>query len=153
MERNSFIFFFSWAEVLKNYPNEIRLEVYDAIIEYAESRILPKDISPIARIAFLFIKNDIDKNTPQNYGSFHWNWKGGITGENIKQRNSAQYKKWRKSVFERDGYTCRKCGVKSKNLQAHHIVRFCDNPKLRFDINNGLTLCKECHKKVHKKMK
>jgi hypothetical protein len=150
MERQSFIFYIEWRDALAGCSEEVRLEVYDAIVEYAASRILPKDISPIARIAFMFIKNDIDKNTPQNFGSFHWNWKGGITSENIKQRNSALYKKWRKSVLERDGYTCCKCG-ESTNLQVHHIVRFCDDPELRFDIDNGLTLCKECHKKIHKR--
>ena len=60
MERQSFIFYIEWRDALAGCSEEVRLEVYDAIVEYAASRILPKDISPIARIAFMFIKNDID---------------------------------------------------------------------------------------------
>ena len=60
---------------------------------------------------------------------------------------------WRKAVFERDDYTCQMCGKRSGNginviLHPHHIKRFADYPELRFDVNNGITLCKECHSKV-----
>lgn len=39
------------------------------------------------------------------------------------------------------------CGSK-KGLEAHHIVRWADSPKLRFEPSNGITLCQECHSKV-----
>lgn len=86
-------------------------------------------------------------------GEKHWNWQGGITSENRKNRSSFEYKLWRKSVFERDGYRCLDCGKKNGEdrvrnivLNADHIYPFAIFPRLRFDINNGRTLCVECHK-------
>lgn len=50
---------------------------------------------------------------------------------------------------ERDNYTCRKCGAK-EYLATHHIENYSEKESLRTDINNGVTLCVECHKKFHK---
>lgn len=73
-------------------------------------------------------------------------WLGGISSERDKVKQSEEYKKWRKDVYERDNYTCQCCGDKSgHNLEAHHILNFSDHEELRYDINNGITLCKNCH--------
>ena len=80
-------------------------------------------------------------------GKNHYNWKGGITSENQKIRRSLRYKEWRGSVFKRDNYTCVWGGKKhGSNLQADHIKSFALYPKLRFEIDNGRTLCIDCHK-------
>ena len=55
--RKSFVFYTEWKEVLVDYPPEVRLEVYDAVIEYAESGTLSR---PLAKMAFSFIKKQID---------------------------------------------------------------------------------------------
>lgn len=75
-------------------------------------------------------------------------WKGGITDINITIRMSLEYKLWRKSVFERDNYTCIWCAKKGGKLNADHIKPFSQYPELRFAIDNGRTLCEDCHKKT-----
>lgn len=80
-------------------------------------------------------------------------YKGGVTEINKKIRNSSEYKLWRTAVFERDNYTCVWCGLKSQKgvkleIQADHIKPFSLFPELRFAIDNGRTLCRDCHKKT-----
>lgn len=81
-------------------------------------------------------------------GTTHPNWKGGITPINKALRKSAEYKQWRKAVFERDNYTCVWCFQHGGNLQADHIKPFAFFPELRFVVDNGRTLCISCHKKT-----
>lgn len=63
-------------------------------------------------------------------------------------RNDARVLAWRKSVLRRDGGSCRKCG-NTKELHAHHIVRWADAPALRIEVGNGITLCRGCHEEEH----
>lgn len=78
------------------------------------------------------------------------NWKGGITPINKLIRHSFQYRQWRTTIFERDDFTCQICGQKGGQLEADHIKPFSLFPELIFNIDNGRTLCKECHKIVTK---
>lgn len=84
----------------------------------------------------------------QMTGSNNPNWKGGITPENLRIRASEKYKQWRKSVFERDNYTCQFCSQYGGILNADHIKPFALFLGLRFDLDNGRTLCIECHRKT-----
>jgi len=74
------------------------------------------------------------------------NWKGGLTSINHAIRNSLEYEEWRTKVFERDLYTCQDCGQIGGYLEADHIKTFSLYPELRFEVSNGKTLCKPCHK-------
>ena len=96
----------------------------------------------------------------------HHNWKGGISRFSDTVRSSLENTEWRRFVFKRDNYTCVKCGRKRKpgdrvELEAdHYPKRFSDilreygiktladalACKILWDVNNGRTLCKECHK-------
>ena len=67
---------------------------------------------------------------------------------NALARKSNEYKIWRKKVFERDNFTCRRCGSKEE-LHPHHLKEFAKYPELRYDVDNGLTLCSKCHGKEH----
>lgn len=57
----------------------------------------------------------------------------------------------RQVVFERDNWECQKCGktIKEAPLHCHHIKGYTQNKILANDIDNCITLCKECHKFVH----
>lgn len=149
--KRSFVFNIDWRDVLMDYPAEVRYEVYDAIIEYAASGKL-LDLKPLAKMAFSFIKKEMDNNLNRLHpsGKRHWNWKGGVTDISHRIRESSEYKQWRKSVFIKDKYTCQHCGKTGRNLNAHHIKPFSLYPDMRFDVNNGTTLCRECHIKIHK---
>lgn len=75
-------------------------------------------------------------------------FKGGITSINKTIRKSVEYKLWRESVFKRDNWTCIWCGIRGLELNADHIKPFALFPELRFAIDNGRTLCVECHRKT-----
>ena len=90
-------------------------------------------------------------------------WKGGLTPLNHAIRTSFEYRQWRSDVFTRDNFTCIWGGKKHSNrLEADHIKPFAlilkeNNIKTLeealaceelWNINNGRTLCKECHKKT-----
>ena len=100
-------------------------------------------------------------------GEKHPNWRGGVTKLYHTIRNLPEYKKWRKAVFDRDGYACQFCGDKNSKgnkvyIQADHINPFsvillennistageaikCDE---LWNVSNGQTLCKKCHKQT-----
>jgi len=58
--------------------------------------------------------------------------------------------RWRESVLKRDGSRCRLCNS-TDSLETHHIRPFRFYPKDRWKIENGLTLCHDCHLKVRNK--
>lgn len=79
-------------------------------------------------------------------------WKGGVSAENRTARQNLSvtidYTIWRRSVFERDNYTCQECGKKGGTLNADHIKPFILYPELRLEVSNGRTLCVNCHKAI-----
>jgi len=65
------------------------------------------------------------------------------------------YRKWRLSVYKRDKFKCRWPGCKNKGrrtkIHAHHILKWSSHPRLRFELNNGITLCRQHHKSIQGK--
>lgn len=82
-------------------------------------------------------------------GENNHNWKGGISGKNSRARHSKKYNQWRLLVYKRDFYTCQECGEKNIEIVAHHIKSFSEFKDLRFNVNNGRTLCRACHARLH----
>lgn len=59
------------------------------------------------------------------------------------------YKQFRKDVLRRDKGKCRMPGCNARTkLQVHHIRKWSNASALRYDISNGITLCKYCHKSI-----
>lgn len=96
-------------------------------------------------------------------GELSPNWRGGRTALIILLRTCLKYREWRDFVFKRDDYTCVWCGDnKGGNLEADHIKAFSVIIKefkiqnfneameclALWDINNGRTLCHDCHLKT-----
>jgi hypothetical protein len=67
-----------------------------------------------------------------------------------KEDDRPEQKAWAILVKKRDNYTCQKCGNKEDIMYAHHIDPIINNPIESMDLDNGITLCKFCHKEVHK---
>lgn len=85
------------------------------------------------------LRASFDGGKPFNYVD------GSSKTERVLETNMKKLRHWRKRVFERDNYTCVKCGARGK-LNADHIVRFVDDKSLRYEISNGQTLCISCHR-------
>ena len=68
-------------------------------------------------------------------------------------RTTTEYATWRTNVFERDNYTCQHCKQHGGALNAHHKKAYADYPELRVELSNGITLCEECHKAEHRRLK
>lgn len=69
-----------------------------------------------------------------------------------KIKSGKRHRQWRLKVLTRDNNTCQECGSKEQ-LHVHHIREFSFFPQDRYEIHNGITLCKECHNRLHKNMK
>jgi len=104
------------------------------------------------------------KNNPFRgvLGSNHHAWRGGVDSINRSIRDSHAMVLWRNSVFKRDRYTCKLCNKVGGILNADHIKQLAliihendlksskdyYNCEELWDINNGRTLCQDCHKKT-----
>lgn len=91
------------------------------------------------------------KISESHRGEKNYNWKGGNNKRYKHTTNTAQYKQWRSDVFTRDNWTCQTCNERGISLEAHHVKSWAEYPEFRFDVNNGVALCKDCHLLTRKK--
>lgn len=66
-----------------------------------------------------------------------------------KAKDTAKYKAFRIEVLNRDLFTCVSCGEVGGYLEVHHLMPKKEYPDLIYDIDNGVTLCLECHFDSH----
>ena len=62
MQKDSFVFHKEWRDAISGLSSEIRLEVYEAIIEYGLSGTLTSSLRPMTMLAFNFAKAILDRD-------------------------------------------------------------------------------------------
>ena len=83
-------------------------------------------------------------------GSESPNWISELNNTE-RSRDNSEYKKWRFLVYKRDNFTCQICNITKVKLNAHHIMSYSRFNDLKFNLDNGVTLCECCHKEFHSK--
>lgn len=79
-------------------------------------------------------------------GENHPCWNPNLTEEDREDnRKYPAYHSWRKTVLERDDYTCQYCNTRGCTLRVHHKDGYHWCEQRRLDIDNGVTLCNFCH--------
>ena len=101
-----------------------------------------------ARLGVTESVETITKKSVALMGERNPNWQGGITPVNARIRKTFRYRLWRTAVFLRDDYTCQMCTRRGGKLNADHIKPFAQYLDLRFELDNGRTLCVPCHRKT-----
>ena len=103
MERETFVFYKDWLNVIRDLPSEVQLEVYQAIAEYAIYGNLI-ELKPLAKVAFGFVKQTIDRDT-QKYISIKEKRKeaGAKGGRPLKNKDLEESKEKQKNqlLFEK----------------------------------------------------
>ena len=95
---------------------------------------------------------DTSKMSLSKMGEKHWRWiKDRTKIKRQTERNNPNDKQWKYQVYKRDYFKCKinnnSC---SGRIEAHHILSWKDYPELRFNINNGITLCQFHHPRKRK---
>src|SRR3990167_834223 len=119
---------------------------------FIECKKCGRKFGPIERLNRIFCSNKCKVEYLQ--GEKHPAWEGGKSRETQRARAKMEYKRWRDTIFVRDNFTCWDCGKRSKKgerieINAHHIKGFAENKESRYDLDNGITLCVKCHRKIH----
>lgn len=66
-----------------------------------------------------------------------------------KELKSEEWINKRKTILQRDGFACCACGAFGKTLNVHHLSYEKDREYWDYPNSNFVTLCKDCHSKLH----
>ena len=65
----------------------------------------------------------------------------------MSRKQTREYRIWRANIIRRD-VRCVVC-PSMENREAHHIEDYSFHKDKRYDLDNGVTLCKRCHTMFH----
>lgn len=100
--RDVFVFQTAWREILMTYPDSVRLEVYDAVMDYAATGEVP-ELKPLARMAFSFIKADIDRREAAQKELLDALYADAGCDDGRKRKKERRGRKSKPAVGEADG--------------------------------------------------
>ena len=89
------------------------------------------------------LKSSLSQRGEKNHA-----WKGGKNPKSYYK--TFEYQIWRNKVLKRDNFTCKICDKQCFFPIVHHIKNNSVFPELQYDVNNGITLCYDCHMLVHR---
>lgn len=81
-------------------------------------------------------------------GQAHPRWNPELADEDRKYARCPEHQAWSKQVLRRDKWRCVACGV-GGSVHAHHLRSYRLHPEIRSDLNNGATVCPDCHRAYH----
>lgn len=134
MRFDSMVVYRTWMEAIEDLDDEDAGRVIKAFLRYGMDGEEPEDLPPVLNAIFKMAKRDLDEDIEMR----------------SKNRNTAQYRLFRKGVLARDKGVCQLCGAVEKTMHVHHIKAYKDYPKERTNVDNGITLCPKCHRRVHR---
>jgi 5-methylcytosine-specific restriction endonuclease McrA len=157
--------FFDKKDIPTKYFKQHLIDPKDVVNKYVVERMRVEDVAEIyhcsiAPINRILRKYGVKRKQSESLkgrmvGDKNPNWKGGKTNYSRYTISIKGFKYkmriWSAKVIERDNIQCKLCGS-DENLNAHHIepVRNC-KLEILFDVNNGITLCRKCHLRIHLK--
>lgn len=116
-----------------------------------------KGISPVNKGFKMPIVSLKMKGNKNSVGDKNGNWISDR--KQLKKNNTPDRRldyamvEWRNQIYKRDMW---KCKINNKNcsghIEAHHILPWVDYPELRYDTNNGITLCHAHHPRKQKEV-
>lgn len=132
----------------KNKPHSTEARVKMSLA----SKGVPKSDSHKKSLSIARKKNPVrfwlGKKRTEMSGERNWRWIKDRSKIKTSDRsfNDPNSKIWSRNVKNRDGWKCKIANdTCSGQLEAHHILPWRDYPELRYEINNGITLCHAHH--------
>lgn len=134
-------------EVLEKYKNsKTKIKIKCNICGHSWSVLPDNFINKRSSCRKCYEKSIIGEDHPR------WNPELTKKDRNGERTKTKAYRNWIKKVFRRDNYTCQICGDNISNfLSPHHLNGYDNFKNQRTDVNNGITLCRKCHKEFHGK--